>query len=142
MKIIVQIVVLTFIFFSETSLNAQSDFKKTKFKITKTNTKSPKDIAPDFNPTLNNLEAPIPEGNTSNSYLLQQKIASKEYFKHKLKTNSKTIEKSSDGPIIGLTFEPKRYTISGTQLPIYGGLPSDNTMAISNDGIIITAMKS
>lgn len=142
MKHLISILTITVFIFSNTLANAQSEFKKTDFKILKKTTNDPKEIETDYNPTLYNLESPIPTGNSAKNYLLQQKIASREYFKHLPKSPEKSVQKSTEGPIIGSTFEPKRYTSTGNQLPITGGLPSDNTMAVSNDGIVMVAMNS
>lgn len=123
------------------SLNAQ-DYNKSIFNIEKKRTVHPKEIKPDFNPTITNLEAPNPDGNSTKSYLLQQKKASKEYFKD-FKSQTEVERLKSDNQItIGSTFIPTRWTPIGTSFPLYGGIPSDNTLAVSNDGIVLVSMNS
>ena len=138
------IFILSILFIGFTS-SGQNSFEKHEFKIQKVKTVAPKLMEPDFNPTINNLEAPHPEGNSVKSYLLRQKIASRAYYAQKkpLITEVKSIEKSTiSGPEIIKVFEPKKYSSSGNPLNITAGLPSDNTMAISNEGIALLAMNS
>ncbi len=142
MKFTIQFIIsILFIsFFS--SLSAQTKYTKTEFSIPLKTINSPKDIPADFNPTLYSLEAPIPQGNSAKAYLLNQKIASRAFFKHYQATNSKSNVNSGPEPLVGKTFQPKRYSTSGNPIQITGGLPSDNTMAISNEGIVMVAMNS
>lgn len=123
------------------SLNAQ-DFNKSIFNIEKKRTVHPKEIKPDFNPIITNLEAPNPDGISTKSYLLRQKKASRKYFKNfKPQTEIERL-KSDDQITVGATFIPTRWTPSGADYPLYGGIPSDNTLAVSNDGIVLVAMNS
>lgn len=123
---------------------AQTTYNKTLFSVLKKTTVYPTQIKTDLNPIITNLEAPLPEGNSAKAYLMRQKIASKEYYaaKHKSASVTKSVEKSNEGPTVGLTFEPRYFNSNGTPIPIYAGAPSDNTLAVSNDGIIMTAMNS
>ncbi len=142
MKFTIQSVFLVFVLTYFSSINAQTSFTKKEFSIPLKTNNSPKDIQVDFNPTIYSLEAPIPQGNSAKAYLLDQKIASREYFKHSQKSTLKSTTNSGPEPIIGKTFQPKRYSVSGNPIQITGGLPSDNTLAISNDGIVMVAMNS
>lgn len=123
------------------SVYAQN-FNKSAFNIEKKRTVNPREIVPDFNPTITHLEAPNPDGNSSKSYLLQQKRASRDYFKNFKPESSNLILKTNEQIGVGTTFIPTRWTPIGTSFPLYGGIPSDNTLAVSNDDIVMVSMNS
>lgn len=127
--------------FLSISANAQ-EYNKSTFNIEKKRSVNPREIEPDFNPTITHLEAPNPDGNSSKSYLLQQKKLSREYYKNFKSENEKEQLKSNEQITIGSTFIPTRWTPIGTSFPLYGGIPSDNTLAVSNDGIVLVSMNS
>lgn len=141
MKHIIAILLFSFSCFV---LISQENYQKKSFSVKKNQTVNPKDIEPDFEPMLFNLEAPLPDGKSAKSYLMRQKIESKAYYSEKKGSGNSSSYPMKNGnmPEIGLTFEPKRRTPPGSILPIYGGIPSDNTMAVSNGGIIMIAMNS
>jgi hypothetical protein len=100
-------------------------------------------IEPDFHAEITSLEAPLPDGDSYRSFLMNQKVLAKEHHQNQPKKSENTFQsKTNFEPQIGATFIPKRYTNNGLELLIYGGIPSDNTMAISNDGIALVAMNS
>tara|TARA_B100000508_G_scaffold138385_1_gene134341 strand:- start:21750 stop:23825 length:2076 start_codon:yes stop_codon:yes gene_type:complete len=122
------------------SIYAQ-DFRKHTFEIQKTKTLKEFKSDSSFGEQVNNLEMPNPDGNSVKSYLLQQKIKSKNYFKNNRSNSQTEFLKSTLQPIIGDSLYPTRW-VNGIEYPVYGGIPSDNTMAISNDGIVLLAMNS
>lgn len=118
------------------------DFRKTNFSISKTKTITQLKGGSPYAEMVNNLEMPTPDGNSTKAYLLQQKIKSKFYFQNNRSSSTPTqYLKSTLQPVVGDSFYPKRW-VNGIQYPVYAGIPSDNTMAISNDGIILLAMNS
>jgi len=122
---------------------AQQDYKKSFFAVKREKIVSPRLIQPDFESDIYNLEAPVPDGASAKSFLLRQKIASKAYYEsYKGQTEVYQQLKNDGMPIIGKAFEPKRVNPVGTVLPLSAGIPSDNTLAISNDGIVLMAMNS
>ncbi|PWH86903.1 T9SS type A sorting domain-containing protein [Brumimicrobium oceani] len=128
-----------FIVFSCT-LFAQ-DYRKSSFTITKSKTITEFSQQSPFFEAVNNLEMPLPDGPSSRSYLLRQKIKSKAFFSQQKKAFQSNYLKSIQQPVIGDSFAP--YILqNGTKYPVFGGIPSDNTLAISNDGILLLAMNS
>ena len=117
------------------------DFRKTNFSIKKSKTITEFREQSPFLETVNNLEMPLPDGNSSKSYLLRQKIKSKELFKTYKNETQQPYLKSTLQPIVGDSFVPQRW-INGINYPVYGGIPSDNTLALSNDGILMISMNS
>ncbi|MEX2485028.1 MAG: T9SS type A sorting domain-containing protein [Brumimicrobium sp.] len=136
---LIYLVVLSFIFiFSGLS----QEYKSTNYSIKKEKVVSPREMEQGFNPTIYSLEAPVPGGSSTKSYLLDQKIASKEYYKKSKFKPTTPFLKSQQKPVVGDTFVPTRYLSNGSSFPIYGGIPSDNTLAVSNDDIVLVAMNS
>ena len=98
---------------------------------------------PDFNAQLFSLEAPLPDGNSYRSFLMQQKIKQKEYFKSKVQGAPKNINSEpAPAPVPGRGLGFTRVLPSGTEIVITGGIPNDNTLAVSNGGILLAAINS
>ncbi|MCC5924851.1 MAG: hypothetical protein JJT77_13795, partial [Crocinitomicaceae bacterium] len=117
--------------------------EKRTYQIPLKHTNDPRDLAPDFNAILKNLEAPRPDGPGAKSYLLQQKIKSRAFYQERVTKKNKAIpSKTSPGPEIGLTFIPQRALPNGNVIINQAGIPSDNTLAINNDNIALVAMNS
>jgi hypothetical protein len=132
---------LLLLFAVHVSLTFAQDFQSKSYSIERQFTVDPKNIEPDFNFEIKNLEAPLPDGDSYRSFLIRQKQEALLYHRQQKKTNPAIPFKSNMEPIIGETFIPVRYT-STSALPIYGGIPSDNTLAVSNDGIAMVSMNS
>ncbi|MDX1653278.1 MAG: T9SS type A sorting domain-containing protein [Brumimicrobium sp.] len=118
------------------------EIRKKEFSISRDKTVFPSEIEESFNPVIHNLEAPYPGGRSEKSHLLDQKIKAREYQRQQKPDLPKPIEKTQETPIIGNTFEPVYYHPSGNPFPIIAGIPSDNTLAVSNEGIVVVAMNS
>lgn len=121
---------------------AAQNMKQNSYKIPKVGKSSPLLVKPTYNVEIKHLEAPIPNGKSYQSFINERKIESKTLFKTQKPSNNQIQVKSQLEPMIGSTFQPKRYLSNGYELLIYGGIPSDNTMAISNQGIALVAMNS
>lgn len=124
---------------------AQSDvsLEKRTYQIPLKHVNDPRNLEADFNVMLKNIEAPRPDGPGAKSYLLQQKIKSRDYYKDKIdKRNTVIPSKSTPGPEIGLTFIPQRELPNGNVIINQAGIPSDNTLAINNDDLALVAMNS
>ncbi|RYM34737.1 T9SS type A sorting domain-containing protein [Brumimicrobium glaciale] len=117
------------------------DFRKTNFSINKSKTITDFQKQSPYLEVVNNLEMPLPDGNSTKSHLLRQKKLSKEYFSTQKKGFQSTYLKSVAQPVVGDSFIPSRW-YNGSKKPIPGGIPSDNTLAISNDGILMLSMNS
>jgi len=134
-------ILFVFISIASFSLDAQVDFRKSEHTAVKMRTVVPKELLPDFEPAIIHLEAPVPDGESYRSFLMQQKIQLG--LQEKTGVEKKTfVPKTESGPFIGKNFEPKRTLSNGEQFPVYGGIPSDNTLAISNVGTLLLAMNS
>lgn len=126
-----------------TCVYSQTDYKKLKLDIPKKLTNNPRDIKPGFNAEIKNIELPVPSGDSYRSFLLKQKAIAKSFHQQKQhKGGSKFTSKNTPQPIIKNSFEPYRVHSNGNIIPVYAGIPSDNTVAVSNDGIVLTAMNS
>lgn len=120
-------------------------YNKISNLLTKKEVVSPASIKDDFFVTLNNLEAPSPSGDSYRSFLMRQKQLAKE--KQLSTVDGYSLNKSANksvasSPITGKKIDLNRYTSSGLKYTIYGGIPNDNTVAVSNDGIVLASMNS
>lgn len=127
-------------------LVAQNTVEKKVFTIAREGVTEPRNLQPDFGAELYHLEAPVPDGPGAKSFLMRQKAESRKRFL-KLQEEGKIPPpqgqvKNGLMPVMGLNFEPKRVLPNGNVVPIYGGIPSDNTLAVSNDGIVLVGMNS
>jgi hypothetical protein len=138
MKIITILVCVSFIspVFSQDS----GSYKARKISISKERVTSPKLIKETFNPNLINHEAPLPDGSSVKSYILQQKIKSRKLYPIK-KTIKQKSKNSGLAPSIGQTF-PLEKTVAGNVFPITGGIPNDNTLAVSAEGKVVLGINS
>lgn len=85
----------------------------------------------DMNIQVENLEAPSPDGNSTRSYLLRRKEeVSRKYPRTYAPSGNRTIT-SEDTIGVGASFMTSR-----------GGIPNDNSMAISDSGILVSAYNS
>lgn len=116
--------------------------QKTVFSVQKVATVNVAELAnnTDWQTRLINLEMPVPGGDSYRAFLRQQKQIQR--AKYPLKTAHKNGENTTDkmnggdGPIpptTGKMFEGNTYNSS---------VPMDNTVAISNDGILVSAINS
>ncbi|MDF1673787.1 MAG: T9SS type A sorting domain-containing protein [Vicingaceae bacterium] len=98
-------------------------------------------LIPDsYDALLFNLEAPSPDGNSVKSHLLRQKMKQKELYPIKNDVKNK-VSSSALKPSIGQEFPLLRY-VGSLVIDLNGGLPNDNTLAVSNGGIVLTGMNS
>lgn len=137
--------ILLFIFFFSfsNSIYAQTEYKTIQLEVQKKLTNNPRDIKPEFNADIKNIELPVPSGESYRSFLLRQKAKAKSYYSKKRNIEkTKFTSKNTPQPIIKNSFEPYRIHQTGNTLPVYGGIPSDNTVAVSNEGIVLTALNS
>jgi hypothetical protein len=125
------------------TIHAQ-EYDVRRFTISKNHTFYPVSVETEYQPMLYHLEAPVPGGNSYRSFLMQQKIRSKEHFDNQRFNTDKKLVKSDNNvavPSLGLEFIPSRL-VGQNWFPLAGGIPSDNTLAVSNDGILLLAMNS
>jgi hypothetical protein len=130
-------------FFLCVSVKAQENYKVKTIESISAKRISASVVEPDVNINIKSIEAPLPDGDSYRSFLNRQKEASKKYYKNKTAPTKKSFtNKTLSPPIITNSFEPKRIFLSGNSTSLSAGIPSDNTLAISNGGILLTAMNS
>jgi len=105
---------------------------------------SPRQMLPDFNAQLINLEKPLPDGESVRSHVMRQKIESRKRFPVR---NARAKSSHSDStvapsPRILYDWGMKRQVSSGTVFNIQGGIPNDNTLAVSDSGIALAGINS
>lgn len=98
----------------------------------------------DFGAQLLNLEMPSPNGTSYRSFLMQQKILAKTYWEsNKTEITRSYEDRNTAQPIInGDGFIPTRMLTNGSIQTLIAGIPSDNTCAISKDGIMLVGVNS
>lgn len=126
---------------------AQSESKKLNVQVEKRNLFNPKQAKhDDFGTQLIHLEAPNPSGDSYRSFLMRQKIASKQHFRNNIENKPSQRGQNSRNvpePIIqNEGFMPTRKLTNGTIQTLIAGIPSDNTCAISKDGIVLIGVNS
>lgn len=126
-------------------LLAQGQSSKMSFSAHLVNVAEPKSFPQDdFGAQLLNLEMPTPDGLGYRAFLLQQKIQAKAYWQENGNQSPRIDgERSTPQPIIeGDGFIPTRKLSNGNVQTLIAGIPSDNTCAISNDGIMLVGINS
>ena len=124
------IIIFSFLLLSTIGLAQQ----KTRFIAPQLPQVNPKEAkAKDWGVLIQNMEAPIPGGNSYREFLLEKKEKiSQKYPRHGMPMSSRDIT-LIDTIGVGMSFMTN---IGGH------GIPNDNSMAISNDGILISAFNS
>lgn len=107
---------------------------KTAYTINKKGEVNVKEtLANDLNIKLSNLEPPSPDGNSTKSYLMRRKNEINiKYPRTNTRGGSRAVA-IDDTLKVGKSFLSNITT---------GGQPNDNSMAISNDGIVVSAFNS
>lgn len=90
-------------------------------------------FAPSFHTNVFSHEAPYPGSDSYRNYIHQLK---QEYF-----GQARTLTSSSEKSIVATNSEQPIYAL-GFEGNRYGGIPNDNDIAISNDGIIVSVSNS
>lgn len=123
-------------------LTAQS-YRETQHQARLTGQINPKNSGPEFNAFLYSMEAPLPDGTSYKSFLMRQKQAQREKFKSSGQEKSgQSFPIGADTVQVEKSFGMKRYLSNGTAVDVAGGIPNDNTVAISDSGIIIASLNS
>ena len=118
--------------------------KKIDFETSYKGLFDPKRVAhDDFGAQLIHLEAPNPDGDSYRSFLMRQKIESKSYYQNAEHYRQERQERNAPQPIIEEEgFIPTRRMSNGSIQTLIAGIPSDNTCAISKDGIVLIGVNS
>ena len=132
------LIVLTLTFMS---IHAQTTFKKHIIKSGNVEIINPRDAKYDYNPILINLEAPSPDGDSYRSFLMRQKIKLRELYPQK--PGEKSANKiTAAQPAVGTGVQIHQVFNNGVVSSISMGIPNDNTLAVSNNGIVLVATNS
>lgn len=98
-------------------------------------------VPADFNPRIYNLEAPKPGGPGYASFLMRRKAEAARYFGNE----SRTVEQkqtSLDPPDTLASFGTYRFLSNGSRSILVGGIPNDNTLAVSNNNLVMIGLNS
>lgn len=115
--------------FSIITLNAQ---RKNELQVIKMGTVNPKAISEDWMVRVQNLESPSPDGTSFRAELQRRKLLIDQLYPRKNKTTPSQ-RLSSTPPVAGRMMEGNLAANS---------TPNDNALAISNDGLLISAINS
>lgn len=128
--------------------NSKFTYQKKPFSIKKIGTFHPQDVKSDFDPILSKTkEAPVPGGESYKSFLIEQKKKAKQLYA--AQKNSQNVIQSTPSSTAPSVEVVNNYGLFNafipaldTALPIQGGNPLDNTMAISNNGMLMVSVNS
>lgn len=138
--------ILVGLLLSTAGLKAQEvNYQSRRVQHKKVQVFDPRDFQPGFAVELKNLEAPVPGGDSYRSFMMRVKAESAKRFPRKQATSGKSSPMIGEAPdpIMLRSFPMLRYVRQAdTLLPVYGGTPLDNTMAVSNDGILLGSVNS
>jgi hypothetical protein len=121
---------------------AQTTYKTHNIQAKKSHNFNPKDVKASYNPILINHEAPSPDGDSYRSFLLQQKIKSRAQFPIKKAEVQPVKNKTTAQPLIGKGLSMYGYFPTGRKYDVSGGIPNDNALAVSNNGILLSGINS
>jgi hypothetical protein len=121
---------------------SQTNYKTTEHVAKRIQTLNPREIKPDFNAQLFSLEAPLPDGKSYKSFLMQQKLAQRSRYPQDAQARLMLDSAEAAQPQIAKSIGMKRFLSSGTVVDIAAGIPNDNTLAISDSGIAIAGVNS
>ena len=126
-----------------TILPAQS-YKTHHKTIRKIGIVRPRQMLPDFNAQLTNLEKPLPDGESVRSHVMRQKIESRRRFPIRIAKAKSNNSDTSFAPLPRILYDwgMKRQVSSGTVFSIQGGIPNDNTLAVSDSGVALAGINS
>lgn len=115
----------------------------TPLAIEKVGTVNPRDYKLGYEAQIQNLEAPAPGGNSFRGHLRELRKEVRKANPVKLGGSPKQGKTQvAPVPVVVNGFTKLRRFPSGLVTPLTGGIPNDNTMAISKDGILLSAINS
>jgi hypothetical protein len=115
--------------------------KSQVFEIKKSHTIKASDIKQGYNAQIIHLEAPVPGGDSYRGFLREQKKLVRATYPLKIGEQQKN-KSLTPAPIINKSVGKTRKLPNGNVLPITGGIPNDNTLAVSKDEILISGINS
>jgi hypothetical protein len=124
---------------------AQTTSSTKKFKIELYNTIYPGTyLDTGFNAHIRSTEMPAPDGDSYKSFLLRQKALQKERFEAGgwSRIEIEPIVSGAEQPTVNSSWALRRLQADGNWNVISRGVPNDNSMAISNSGIMVAGINS
>lgn len=118
---------------------AQQSVTVKHMKISDHWTVDPRAFQEDFSVELKNIEPPLPGGDLNREEMRALKRRMNELYPRTTSLSSTRGDRSTDTLTIGQSF-PADFFLN--QAPIGGGTPNDNTLAISDDGKLISSWNS
>ena len=119
------------------------DFKTQFVEINKVSTVDPRNFTPLFTPKIVNLEAPVPGGDSYRSHLLELKKEVRKRFPLQNDGAKNNLNEVLEAPVILNQFALKTYIPQLDTMHYFsGGIPLDNTLAVSNDNYLMCAINS
>ena len=100
-----------------------------------------KGLEPDLHVRIQHLEAPSPDGTSYRSFLMQQKREAAKRFQSKYKSSLGTAATLPE-PATGTSFATTRTLLNGNRVNLAGGIPNDNTLAVSKDGMVLIGVNT
>jgi hypothetical protein len=133
MKIFAFLLILCLIFIGFEG-KSQTSYNIERLSVQKKYSKIIRDVEVDFELSIQNLESPF-EGNSHYRHFLDdlKDESARLYPFRPTKNNRRISENTIDTPAVIKTFEGNKYNNSA---------PNDNTMAVSKDGILISAINT
>lgn len=135
-----QLILLIGLVFSLISYG-QTTFKKHIITSAPVQVINPKLMVDDFQAQLINLEAPKPNGDSYQSFLMRQKIKVRETFPQKIGTGVTNYKSSTTDPENTRGVRMTR-VVGSTVWDVVGGIPNDNTLGVSDSGIVLCGINS
>jgi hypothetical protein len=121
----------------------QTSFNTSEHQHRLINTFDPQSYTPSFSVELQHLEAPSPGGESYRSFLMRVKAESAKRFPRKIGSGSKSGSSDNLPPIKLRNRGMTRYVLAlDSIVPVGGGTPLDNTLAISNNGLLLGSVNS
>lgn len=121
---------------------AQTEYSEHSIPIRRSHVFEPAKAEPSFNAQLKNIEAPTPSGEGYRSFLMRQKIESQKAFPRKEAPAQKKKKKAAPQPQVGEGFNlTLKLNFFGVK-EFSGGIPNDNTLAVSNGGLVLAGVNS
>lgn len=126
-----------------TSAQDRVEYSTKYVEINKVSTVDPKSFKPVFAPGIVNLEAPAPGGESYRSHLRKLKRDVRKRFPLQNNGAKNSLNEVLDEPVVLNQFALKTYlSVLDTSYYFSGGIPLDNTLAISNDNYLICSINS
>lgn len=121
------------------TLHAQEATNAKKILITESWITDPSAFEDDFMVTVSSLEAPYPDGDKAKQMARARKLLVAEKFPRRQVESNNSARDASDSLVQQRNF-PVRFFLNDA--PLQGGTPNDNTLAISNDGKLLTSFNT